>query len=92
MQHALLFLSAKDAAALRLERVAELTRSGESLTYLHCDFVSDEGQYLRVKVSYKGYPIMLMIPHHLVKLVIQVPNNKAALGFARQISAASKNA
>jgi len=88
----LLYLQSEDAAALRIGRFDHVTTRGD-LTLVQCDFVSADGPYLHVNVSYtpgksRTATVLLMIPHSLVRLIVQVGKQKSIAGFAQAVGSA----
>src|SRR6266576_3131885 len=87
----LVYLGARDATFLRLEKFGCVTHGERAV--LQCEFVSADGPYLQVNVSYipvKGSrtaTVLLMIPHHLVLLVMQVSKQKHLAGVAQDMGA-----
>lgn len=82
------YMSAQDTELLHLSGLLgrELERISDDVRILRCEFVSDEGPYLRVMVPYKsgrkeklGF---LMLPHQVVLMIVQVPHGSGdTMGF-----------
>jgi hypothetical protein len=73
----LVYLHAKSAEFLRLKRLkgVALKLAGE-IAALPCRYLSEDGPYLKVSVSYKYHgrttSIVLSIPHQFVLLIVQL--------------------